>query len=196
MELIRRGADRIVTVSEIWFKDDDGVATWEGVMVMEATPAGETLHIASFEGRNTLGLWETCPGGPQWQPVSAVRKGSGRDVEYHTSAAVIKPTRIDRHRIEKKCFGTTLRNGCMMVELLRNTGKKADKGRNQIWECRCPVCGRIFETRKSDAKKMKSCNCAMRKKSIVWYRDYTGCWINNLEVLEFLGIENKLSRFR
>jgi hypothetical protein len=64
MELIRRGADRIVTISEIWFKNVEGVATWEGVLILEATKDDETLHTATFEGKTSLGPWETSPAGP------------------------------------------------------------------------------------------------------------------------------------
>ena len=81
-----------------------------------------------------------------------------------------------------------------MVELLRDTGKRADKGKNQIWECRCSVCGRVFETRKSDAKKMKSCNCLLRRKGRTsWIRDYRGQRIHCLEVIDCIGTENGFS---
>jgi hypothetical protein len=63
--LIRQGADRIVVVSEVWFKDDDGLPTWDGVMILESTQAGETLTYTTREGRAGLGAWETCPAGPK-----------------------------------------------------------------------------------------------------------------------------------
>jgi hypothetical protein len=61
MDLIRQGADRIVTVSEIWLRED-GMPKWDGVMILEATRDGDTLHMAPFEGRSRLGPWETAPG--------------------------------------------------------------------------------------------------------------------------------------
>ena len=57
MELIRQGADHILVVAEVWFREEE-IPTWHGVMILDARPDGDTLYDAEFEGNATLGPWE------------------------------------------------------------------------------------------------------------------------------------------
>lgn len=57
MELIQRGADHILVVSEVWIRGEEST-DWHGVMILEARPDGDTMHVAEFEGRTALGPWE------------------------------------------------------------------------------------------------------------------------------------------
>ena len=57
MEFIRRGADHIRVVGEVWLREEE-VPTWHGVMILDARPDGDTLYEAEFEGKTALGPWE------------------------------------------------------------------------------------------------------------------------------------------
>ena len=57
IELIRQGADHVLVVGEIWIRSEEST-DWHGVMILEARPDGDTMHVAEFEGRTTLGLWK------------------------------------------------------------------------------------------------------------------------------------------
>jgi len=57
IELIRKGADQVLLVADVWFRGEESTR-WHGVMILEARPDGDTLHVAEFEGRTTLGPWE------------------------------------------------------------------------------------------------------------------------------------------
>lgn len=63
MEFIRRRADQILVVGEVWFREEDA-PTWHGVMILDARPDGDTLYEAEFEGKTTLGPWEESRPGP------------------------------------------------------------------------------------------------------------------------------------
>jgi hypothetical protein len=63
MSLIKRGANRIVIISEVWLNDDNDVPTSDGVMIIEATRDGDTMHIVACEGKDRLGDWSTESGG-------------------------------------------------------------------------------------------------------------------------------------
>jgi hypothetical protein len=64
-DFVQQGADRLVVVSDVWFRDQDGVATWDGVQIYESNRDGETAHLAPFEGKWSLGEWAgiRCPVG-------------------------------------------------------------------------------------------------------------------------------------
>ena len=57
MEFIRRGADQILVVGEVWLREEE-TPTWHGVMILYVRPDGDTLYEAAFEGKTTLGSWE------------------------------------------------------------------------------------------------------------------------------------------
>jgi hypothetical protein len=56
-ELIRRGADHILLVAEVWFREGE-IPDWHGVMILDARLDGDTTHFAEFEGKTALGPWE------------------------------------------------------------------------------------------------------------------------------------------
>lgn len=57
MGLIRRGATRIVVLGDVWLKEDNGVPAGDGMMILEATRHGDTVHLARCEGEKRLGEW-------------------------------------------------------------------------------------------------------------------------------------------
>lgn len=61
--LIRMGATRIVVLSDVWLKEDNGVPAGDGMMILEATRDGETVHFARCEGEKRLGEWTSSTGG-------------------------------------------------------------------------------------------------------------------------------------
>lgn len=63
MEFIRRGADHILIIGEVWHREEE-IPTWHGVIILEARPDGDTLYEADFEGKTTLGPWEVSQPGP------------------------------------------------------------------------------------------------------------------------------------
>lgn len=58
INLIRKGANRILIVSEVWFLGNDLSREWHGVMVQDSTPLTSVGHFAPFEGRK-LGEWKS-----------------------------------------------------------------------------------------------------------------------------------------
>lgn len=63
MELIRRGADRIVVIAEVWFRNSDGTPDWHGVMIFEATASGDISYTAEFEGQQRVAEWSSGSAG-------------------------------------------------------------------------------------------------------------------------------------
>lgn len=63
MEFIRRRADQILVVGEVWFREEDA-PTRHGVMILDARPDGDTLYEAEFEGKTTLKPWKANQPGP------------------------------------------------------------------------------------------------------------------------------------
>lgn len=63
MEFIRRGADHILLVAEVWHREEE-IPTWHGVIILDARPDGDTLYEADFEGKTTLGPWKESRPGP------------------------------------------------------------------------------------------------------------------------------------
>lgn len=63
MEMIRRGADRIVVIAEVWFRNTDSMPDWHGVMIFEATASGDISYTADFEGRRRVGEWRSGSAG-------------------------------------------------------------------------------------------------------------------------------------
>ena len=63
MEVIRRGADRIVVISESWLRNADGTPNWHGVLIVEATASGDICYSAEFVGKNRVGEWTSGPAG-------------------------------------------------------------------------------------------------------------------------------------
>lgn len=63
MELIRRGADRIVVIAEVWFRNSDGTPDRHGVMIFEATASGDISYTAEFEGQKRVGEWSAGSAG-------------------------------------------------------------------------------------------------------------------------------------
>jgi len=61
--LIKRRASRIVVLSDVWLKEDNGVPAADGMMILEATRDGETVHLARCEGEKRLGEWTSSTGG-------------------------------------------------------------------------------------------------------------------------------------
>lgn len=59
MELIIRGADRILIVAETWLRVGE-MPNWHGVIIHDARPEGDTAHFAEFEGKTALGPWKEC----------------------------------------------------------------------------------------------------------------------------------------
>lgn len=57
IELIRRGADQVLVIAEVWLRGEESTAC-HGVMILKARPDGDTMHVAEFEGKTTLGPWE------------------------------------------------------------------------------------------------------------------------------------------
>jgi hypothetical protein len=54
---ILQGANHILVLGDVWIRDNNGVPTWDGMMIGELTPTADRFYLAEFEGRNRLGDW-------------------------------------------------------------------------------------------------------------------------------------------